>query len=446
MTQIRDGGASTALSLQQEDEEVGSNGNATLVIRNGMLIDGSGNAPVQNEAIVIEGNRVRSVGRLPGDVNLEDRDNVVEIDAAGQWILPGLIDAHVHLSFGNPAIPNIAISKGTASAEFNTLRAARNAQTVLRAGVTSISCPGGTWFTEVALREAINAGLIEGPRIACAGRFIINYGSIGDDEPSWVGVPEHKIGVLANTVEEMVTEARRQLKHGVDYIKLADSLWGDMQTISPEEMRQVVDEAHRRNSRVTIHSRGSGTTRAAAEAGMDWIIHADLATEDDIEAVAERGIPIMPTLCNLTNALDLRRRQGVPEGSLDTLKRNIEGSTGNFQLIRKMGITALSGTDTGNSQGAEYGVHHAKEAEIMVRDVGYTPLEAISIMTRNNAFTMGLQDEVGVVAAGKLADITIWKGDPVANISVLQDPANLSAIIKDGRSVDLNGGESNGHS
>ena len=416
---------------------MGGNGTKTMVIRNGTLIDGSGNPPIQNEAIVIEGNRVRSVGRLPGDINLEDRDNVVNIDASGQWIMPGLIDAHVHLSFGNPPIPEVPTGRGTASAEFNTLRSARNAQTVLRAGVTSISCPGGTWFTEVALREAINVGLIEGPRISCAGRFIITYGSIADDEPSWVGVPEHKIGVLANTAEEMVTEARRQLKHGVDYIKLADSLMGDTHTISPEEMRKVVDEAHRRNAPVTIHSRGSGSTKAAAEAGMDWIIHADLATEEDIEAVAERGIPIMPTLCNLTNALDLRRRQGTPEGSLDTLKRNIEGSTINFQRMREMGMTVLSGTDTGNSQGAEYGIHHAKEAEIMVRDIGYTPVEAISIMTRNNALTLGLKDEVGVVGPGKLADVTIWKADPLADISILQDNGNLAAIIKDGKMVDL---------
>jgi imidazolonepropionase-like amidohydrolase len=414
-----------------------SNGGRTTVIRNGTLIDGSGNSATQNEAIVIEGNRIRSVGLLPGDINLEDRDKVVNIDASGQWIMPGLIDAHVHLSFGNPPMPQASVGIGTVSPGFTALRAAKNAQTVLRSGVTSISVPGGAWFTDVALREAINTGLVQGPRIACAGHFIANYGSIADDEPSWVGIPEHKFAVLANTGEEMVTEVRRQLKHGVDFIKLADSTWGDSQMVSAREMRLVTDEAHRRNARVTIHSRGSGSTRAAVEAGMDWIIHADLATEEDIEAVAERGIPIMPTLCNLTNALDLRRRQGTTESSLDTLKRNIEGSTINFQRMRDMGMTVLSGTDTGNSQGAEYGIHHAKEAEIMVRDIGYTPVEAISIMTRNNALTLGLKDEVGVVGPGKLADVTIWKTDPLADISILQDNANLAAIIKDGKMVDL---------
>jgi imidazolonepropionase-like amidohydrolase len=414
-----------------------SNGGRTTVIRNGTLIDGSGNSATQNEAIVIEGNRIRSVGQLPGDINLEDRDKVVNIDASGQWIMPGLIDAHVHLSFGNPPMPQASVGIGTVSPGFTALRAAKNAQTVLRSGVTSISVPGGAWFTDVALREAINTGLVQGPRIACAGHFIANYGSIADDEPSWVGIPEHKFAVLANTGEEMVTEVRRQLKHGVDFIKLADSTWGDSQMVSAREMRLVTDEAHRRNARVTIHSRGSGSTRAAVEAGMDWIIHADLATEEDLDAVAEAGVPLMPTLCNIQNALDAGRASGVSDSRLDVLKRNIDGSVGNLQRARELGITMLCGSDSGNSLGAVYGKYHATEIEILVRDGGYTPLEAISAATKNNAFTLGLEGEVGLVKPGKLADLTIWKADPLTDISILQDSGKLAAVIKDGKMVDL---------
>ncbi|MBI3329069.1 MAG: amidohydrolase family protein [Nitrospinae bacterium] len=174
----------------------------TLVIRNGTLIDGSGKPPTPNEAIVIEGNRIRSTGPLPADVQLADRDNVHVIDALGQWIMPGLIDGHCHLSFGHPHMTGVPSARGTTSAEFSTLRAARNAQQVLRSGVTSLSVPGGTWFIDVGIRDAISAGLIEGPRIYCAGRFIVTYGSITDNEPSWVGTPEHVNGVLANTVAD----------------------------------------------------------------------------------------------------------------------------------------------------------------------------------------------------------------------------------------------------
>ncbi len=152
-------------------------GKQAIVIRNGTLIDGTASAPTQNEALVIQGNRIRSTGQLPGDVRLEDRDNVEIIDASGQWIMPGLIDAHTHLSYGNPNAPGEPRGRGTIRPEFNTLRAARNAQKVLRSGVTSISVPGGTWFTDVAVRDAIQFGLMEGPRVHAAGRMIITYGS-----------------------------------------------------------------------------------------------------------------------------------------------------------------------------------------------------------------------------------------------------------------------------
>ena len=204
------------------------NGNGkTLVMQHGTLIDGSGRPATTNEAIVIEGNRIRSVGRLPEDVRLEDQDHVQVIDATEHWIMPGLIDGHCHLSFGFPQMAAVPSARGTTNPGFSALRAARNAQQVLRAGVTSLAVPGGTWFIDVALRDAITAGLYEGPRIACAGRFIITYGSIIDNEPSWVGTPEHTIGVLANNVDEMITEVRRQCKYGVNFIKLADSTWGE---------------------------------------------------------------------------------------------------------------------------------------------------------------------------------------------------------------------------
>src|SRR5438093_9142130 len=275
----------------------------TLVIQHGTLIDGSGRPATVNDAIVIDGNRIRSVGRLPADVRIEDQDHVQVIDATAQWIMPGLIDGHCHLSFGFPQVANVPSARGTTSPGFSALRAARNAQQVLQAGVTSLAVPGGTWFIDVALRDAIHAGLYEGPRIACAGRFIITYGSITDNEPSWMGAPEHSIGVLANSVPEMITEVRRQCKHGVDFIKLADGTWGDTQTIAPEELTAVVQEAHRHQTPVTIHARGAGSTRAAAKAGVDWILHADLATTADLEAVAEAGARLMPTMTFLQRAL-----------------------------------------------------------------------------------------------------------------------------------------------
>ena len=419
---------------------MGNSGNGTMVIRNGTLIDCAGNPATHNDAVVIEGNRIRSVGGLPPDVNLEDKDNVQVIDASGRWIMPGLIDAHCHLSFGFPQMPGIPSARGTTSPEFSTLRAAGNLGKILRSGVTSVACPGGTWFIDVALRDAVEAGLIEGPRINCAGRFIITYGSIIDSEPSWVGTPEHSIGKLCNNVDDMITEVRRQCKHGVNFIKLADSQNGETQTISKEELEAVVGEAHRRNAPVTIHSRGAGSTRAAAQAGVDWILHADLAGEADLDAVAEAGSRLVPTATALHRTLELGAESGRSDRELDRIKHHIEAQSFVLQRSRELGIKVLCGTDTGNAPHMPYGEFHANEAELLVKLGGYTPMEALQACTRDNAYVLGLENQVGTIEAGRLADMILLDADPLEDIRVLQAGRHVAMVIKNGEAVDLERG------
>ncbi len=419
---------------------MGNSGKGTTVIRNGTLIDCAGNPATHNDAVVIEGNRIRSVGGLPPDVNLEDKDNVQVIDASGRWIMPGLIDAHCHLSFGFPQMPGIPSARGTTSPEFSTLRAAGNLGKILRSGVTSVACPGGTWFIDVALRDAVEAGLIEGPRINCAGRFIITYGSIIDSEPSWVGTPEHSIGKLCNNVDDMITEVRRQCKHGVNFIKLADSQNGETQTISKEELEAVVGEAHRRNAPVTIHSRGAGSTRAAAQAGVDWILHADLAGEADLDAVAEAGSRLVPTATALHRTLELGAESGRSDRELDRIKHHIEAQSFVLQRSRELGIKVLCGTDTGNAPHMPYGEFHANEAELLVKLGGYTPMEALQACTRDNAYVVGLENQVGTIEAGRLADMILLDADPLEDIRVLQAGRHVAMVIKNGEAVDLERG------
>jgi imidazolonepropionase-like amidohydrolase len=411
----------------------------TLVIRNGTLIDGSGKAAARNDAIVIDGNKIKSVGALPPDVTLEDRRNVQVIDAAGQWIMPGLIDAHCHMSYGYPMIKGEGKGKGTTRPEFSTLKSARSAQKVLRAGVTSISVPGGTWFTDVGVRDAIRLGLMQGPRMFVAGRMIVTYGCIEDDEPSWEGTPDHSIGKLCNTADEMVTEVRRQGKHGVNFIKMADSRSGESQMLAKDEIAAVVGEAHRRNLKVAIHSRGAGSTRAAAEAGVDWIVHADLATERDLEAVAKAGMPILPTATFLSVVIELGKKVGAEQVQLDInrMQRHYELLGQLMHKARELGIRLLVGTDTGNNAFTPHGELHAKELEIFVKHGGYSPMEAIVAATRDNALAVGLDGQVGEVAPGRLADIIVLDKDPIADITVLQGGKYLTRVIKDGRLVDL---------
>jgi imidazolonepropionase-like amidohydrolase len=413
----------------------------TLVIRNGTLIDGSGNLSARSDAIVVEGNRIKSVGTLPGDIHIEDRKNVDVVDAAGKWVMPGLIDAHCHMSYGYPLIKGEGKGKGTTRPEFSTLKSARSAQKVLRSGVTSISVPGGTWFTDVGVRDAVRLGLMEGPRMFVAGRMIVTYGCIEDDEPSWEGTPDHSIGKLCNTADEMVTEVRRQSKHGVNFIKMADSRSGESQMLAKDEIAAVVGEAHRRNLKVAIHSRGAGSTRSAAEAGVDWIVHADLATDRDLDAVAKAGMPILPTATFLAVVCELGKQQkvGAEQVQLDfnRMQRHYDLLGELMHKARKLGIRLLVGTDTGNNAFTRHGELHAKELEIFVKHGGYTPMEAIVAATRDNALAVGLDGQVGQIAPGQLADITVWDKDPIADIAILQDKKNLAWVIKDGKIVDL---------
>ena len=410
-----------------------------LVVRNGTLIDGSGKPAARNDTIVIEGNKIKSVGALPPDVQLEDRKDVEVIDAAGQWIMPGLIDAHCHMSYGYPTIKGEGKGKGTTRPELSTLKSARMAQKVLRSGVTSISVPGGTWFTDVGVRDAIKLGLMDGPRMFVAGRMVITYGCIEDDEPSWEGTPEHSIGILCNSADAMVAEVRRQHKHGVNFIKMADSRGGDSQMIAKDEIAAVVGEAHRRNLKVAIHSRGAGSTRAAAEAGVDWIVHADLATDRDLEAVAKGGMPILPTATFLAEVVELGNKVGAHQVQLDIsrMKKHFDLLCELMHKARKLGIRLLVGTDTGNNEFTRHGELHAKEIEIFVKYGGYTPMEAIVAATRTNAYAVGLEGQVGELAPGKFADLIVLDADPIADIRVLQGGKHLSRVIKDGRIIDL---------
>ena len=411
----------------------------TLVIQGGTLIDGSGGKPKKNDCLVVEGNRIKSIGAKPKGLNLRGR-NVEVINATGQWVMPGLIDAHVHLSFGHPMYPGIG--RGTVSSEFSTLRTAMNAQAVLRAGVTSVSVPGGAWFSDVAVREAINAGLIEGPRIFCAGRLLSVLGGGGDREPHWVGTPDHAISKLCHGADEMVAEVRRQAKHYVNFIKLIDSDWGDFQAFTDGELAAIASEAHRRNLKCAIHSRGSASTRAATKAGFDWIIHGDLATNADLDAMAKAGTALLPTFTSAILAIQREGGFGLFPNEKPVLSRHMDASADTCRRAHKRGVKLLAGSDTGNIGWMSYGTYHAKEAEIFVNEVGLTPMEAILASTANNAVAVGLDGEVGTLAAGKLADVIVLNADPLADITVLQDPSHLSAVVKDGKPVDLNGGAS----
>lgn len=409
------------------------NEEALVVVRNATVIDGTGNAPFKAAEVRVRGNRIEQV-LVQSQGATAGIGTATEIDGTGSFLLPGLIDGHCHISLHQGAVPGVSHRTG---AEFGALWAAHAASRVLRSGWTGISVPGGKWFIDVAVRDAVTTGFIEGPRIFAAGRAITTSGGIFNTRSDLEQEPPDSAGVVCNTAEEATAQVRRQAARGVDMIKVADSFWGDIQTLDPSILEGIVQEAHRRDVRVCIHARGAASTRAAAKAGVDWIFHADLATEDDLRAMVEHGVPLMPVLTAPWVGIEYARECGVSPADRERLQRQLDLSV---EMIRKaigMGIKLMVGSDSGNASAFEHGRWHAKELELLVDLVGISALQAIRAATCDNAQVIGLDGKVGTVEAGMLADLVLWKKNPLTDIRVLQDSGNINSIIKDGRLMDL---------
>ncbi len=409
-----------------------------IAITGGTLIDGIASEARPNPGVYVFGNVISKVGPL-SDGEKQEWASAKVVDANGQYVMPGLIDSHCHMSLHQGALPGV---KFPSSAEFCALWAGRNATQILHAGVTGISVPGGKWFADVAVRDSINGGLLKGPRMFVAGRGLTPYGGIFDQTLAWTPElggdtgPTASAGVVCNTIDQFVTEVRRQSRFAVDMIKVADSYWGDIQTVSQAELRAVVEEAHRRNLKVCIHARGSGSTRDSAKAGVDWIFHCDWATDEDLDAVAAGGMPIVPAFTSPHIAVVHGAQLGFPEKMRDRLKRQLDVNYRAIQKARERGIRILAGTDSGNLAAYGHGRWHGMELEIFVKEIGMSPMEAIRSATSLNAMTIGLEGRTGAIQDGMLADIIIWDRDPIADISTLYKTEHLKLVMKDGEIVD----------
>lgn len=403
-----------------------------LLIRGGNVIDGSGRAPVPSADVVIRDNRIVAVGddKLPEEIPPVERMEI--IDASGLTVMPGLIDVHCHMTYGEPRTEEE--NDQYTSHELKTLIAAANMEKVLRAGFTSISAPGGSYYIDVGLREGMRRGLVKGPRITAGGRYLTTSNGLTDWYPTSVGVPEGSIGILTNTVDEMKVEIRRQVKNGVDLIKIADSPYGQYQAFTDDELKCIADLTHQLGKKCTIHARGSAETNAAANAGFDWIMHGNIMTDEVIENLASSQIPLVPVLTFLANRADWPALTGTPERMVAPTRRVLERTADSLHRAHKAGVRFAMGSDTGFSV-TPYGEWHARELELMTTYAGLSPLEAITACTKNGAIMLGLAGQLGELKPGYLADVITVKGDPSRNLRVLMNKRNIVDIIKDGERV-----------
>ncbi len=411
----------------------------TIDIVGGNVIDGSGRPRRDNCSIRVENARIVALwdeNQRPPEIG-KPADHC--IDAAGKTVMPGLIDAHCHISYGDGrSAEEVDVYGGP---EWATARALWNCQKVLRAGVTSFCDPGSTWMVAVTTRDAIDNGMFPGPRIFAASRHISADGGYADYFPSWLGLPVSAEGVLCSNRDEMVTEVRRQVKNRVDLVKISgdsqaqDRLDDAGSCFSDDELGAIVQTAHRLGRKTTIHARYAETVLAAVRAKVDWLIHASYMRRQDIGYVRDSRIPICPTLTFTANIVQWGGDVGVDPNYIETKKRELASLVEVHRRSHEAGIPMLAGSESGFSV-TRYGEWHTRELELMVEFLGMNPMEAIVAATRNNAEAFGWAGQVGTLQAGARADIVIIDGDPLQDIAVLGRPENIRAVIKDGIAVD----------
>jgi len=381
-----------------------------VVVRAARLLDVRAGAYVAHPVIVIENGRVSAVGAgLPVPSGAE------VIDLGDVTVLPGLIDAHTHLMARRPETPSgdeYEKDLLTKSQAFRTLEGAANARATLRAGFTTVRDVEneGTGYADVDLRNAIRQGLVEGPRMLVATRGIAAVGAY------------HPFGISADLkdfptgtqevsgVEEARRAAREQIGHGADLLKVyAD--WG-RPTLTVEELRVIIEEAHKANRKVAVHATSSQGIRNALEAGADSIEHGHQADRAALESIKKKGAWFVPTL----GILEMLAERAPNEGARRFLDSRLQATREVVKQAHALGLKIVSGFDA--SSPLDQG-RNAVEIAALQR-AGLPPLEAIRAATSRASELLGLQEHVGSLEKGRYGDLIAVSGDPLADVTELQ--------------------------
>jgi imidazolonepropionase-like amidohydrolase len=408
----------------------------TLAIKADQLIDARGSLPLKDALVIIEGERIGRVGRA-GEVQIPPEATLIQ----AQTLMPGLIDAHVHL--GGSGEANMELERLKESIGLSAFRSYANAKKSLEAGFTSLRDMGGRQFVDVALRQAIDQGWLEGPRLKVCGQNICTTGSHGDtyiapdiitmDGTSLFGL------IIADSPDEVRKAARIQVKNGVDVVKVVatggvlshgDEVYASQMTL--EEMEAAFQVARWAGKKTAAHAHGGDGLKTAILAGVNSIEHGTFLTMELVELMLEHGVYYVPTLTALHRILQHGVEAGIPEYAVEKAKQAEKVHFQSFDQAHRTGVKIAMGTDAAtpfNRHG-----ENALELQLMV-EAGMTPMEAIVAATRTGAEVLGLADQVGTVEAGKLADLLVMADDPLADISLLQDEQKIEVVIKGGRVV-----------
>jgi len=396
------------------------------VILAGKLLDVRTGDTLSNQAIVVEGDKIVSVGPMSA-VKLSGNESRIELSNA--TLLPGLIDAHTHLTFD----PQFGYESLAISVPREALIGAKNARVTLEAGFTTVRNVAASGYADVALRDAINAGDVPGPRMLVSGPPLGITGGHCDNNLLPFEYHATEDGV-ADGIEQVQHKVREVIKYGADLIKVCATggvlSKGDDPNASQytlEEMKAIVTDAHRLGRKVAAHAHGAQGVIWASEAGVDSVEHGHLMNDEAIAVLKKNGTYLVPTLY----LMYWQRAHGAQANLPAFLKAKMElvSSVGkqNVQKAIKAGVKIGMGTDAAVYP---HGLN-AHELEVYVQ-LGMTPLGAIQSATINDADLLGWKDKIGALEVGKWADIIAVDGDPLHDITVLQ---RVKFVMKGGQVV-----------
>ena len=404
---------------------------STLVLKNAVVIDGTGGDPIVNGSVALEGERIKEVlrgpsGQLPSDAQT--------IDCRNQTLLPGLIDGHVHLGAVDA---NIMEQQRLYHPSMLVIRTLKVIQEALDQGFTTVRDAGGA---DDGYREAQRQGLIPGPRMFVSGCALSQTGGHGDFRlPTEVRSPSQDLAGVATRICDGVDEVRRgareQLRRGADFVKVmggggcmspSDEI--DTSQYSPDELRAAVFEAEAVGTYVAAHVYSSRSIRNCVSAGIRTLEHGNLMDEIAAKAIKDAGAFLVPTLVTYEMISRMGKSLGIPENNVRKINEARDRGLEALAIAKKLGLKIASGSDLlGPMQR-----HKGMELELKARVLG--PMGAIVASTKTNAELLKKEKDLGTIEAGKLADLILVQGDPLKDIAILQQyQEKITLIIQGGR-------------
>jgi imidazolonepropionase-like amidohydrolase len=394
----------------------------TVAFIDGRVIVGDGRI-LDHASVLVKDGKILKIA-LNG-MNIPKDAQTIPLD--GQTLLPGFIDAHIHICMDGSPDP---VAAGlTESPIITTLKAAESARRTLMAGVTTVRDMGGKDGIDFGLRQAIDSGLIPGPRMLISGRLICMTGGHG-----W------QIGLEANGPDEVRKAAREQIKAGVDIVKLmatggvlTPAVEPGSEQLTEEELRAGVEEAHKAGKKTATHAMGTRGIQNALRAGIDSIEHGVYLDDETVSMMITRNIPLIPTISALYNIETKGIEAGIPAFAVEKTLKVKPFHLESIRMAREAGVLVAAGTDAGtpfNLHGENLG-----EIKLLVDYGGFSAMGAIEAGTRIAARVLGLEKDLGTVEAGKVADLVLVEGNPLDDIDVLLNQDSICLVMQGGKIV-----------